>query len=238
MSTSYTSSVKLGEPAVSDTGWGPVLNANWTTLDGLGPVGALAVTTHEQPSSTLHVDVAAGKFIKFDGTVGTYAGVSNQAITLSTTKTLYLDGTAAWALVVGSSYPSTPHVRLATVVAGGSTITSITDDRQCFPAVGSTVVTDTDGATITFDLSTGLSHQVVLGGNRTLALSNPQVGDRFVIVLQQDGTGSRTVTWFSGILWSGGSAPTLTTTANKRDVFEFLCSSGGVYLNLWKNLNL
>jgi hypothetical protein len=151
MSTSYTTNLKLGEPAVSDTGWGPVLNTNWTTLDGLGPVGALAVTTHEQPGSTLHVDVAAGKFVDQSGSVQTYAGVSNQAIAASSTKTLYLDGTASWALVVGTSYPATPHIRLATVVTGGSTITSITDDRQCFFVAG----TIAEGVNWTFGTTTG-----------------------------------------------------------------------------------
>jgi hypothetical protein len=238
MSTTYSANIKLGEPGIGDTGWGAVLNSNAGILDALNPVGDLAVTTHEQPSGSLLVDVAAGNFVKPDRTVGTYAGVSGQAIPTGTTKALYLDGTNAWALTLGASYPTTPHVRLGTVVAGASTITSITDDRQAFGAVGSNVTSDTDGATFSFDLSLGLYHQVTLGGNRTLALSNPQVGDRFAIVLKQDGTGSRTVTWFSGILWPGGSAPTLTTTAAKSDAFEFLCISSGVYLNLTKSQNL
>ena len=47
--------------------------------------------------------------------------------------------------------------------------------------------------------------------------------------LLQDGTGSRTVTWFSTIKWAGGSAPTLTTTASKADVFGFLCTATDAY---------
>jgi hypothetical protein len=85
----------------------------------------------------------------------------------------------------------------------------------------SSITTDTYASTITFNLRTSNWHQVVLTGNPTLALSNVQVGQQFTISLVQDGTGSRTVTWFSGIKWAGGSAPTLTTTANKADVFTF-----------------
>ena len=113
------------------------------------------------------------------------------------------------------------------------------------------LVTDTDGATITFDcggagtLETGVvasensdelvgadRHTVVLGGNRTLALSNAVKDQKVELLLQQDATGSRTVTWFSGILWAGGSAPTLTSTANKRDLFaiEVLNPVTPVYL--------
>ncbi len=66
------------------------------------------------------------------------------------------------------------------------------------------VTTDTDGATITFNLLTGSRHRVILGGNRTLAISNAASGQMAVIDLIQDGTGSRTVTWFQG--------PGLTTT--------------------------
>jgi len=38
-------------------------------------------------------------------------------------------------------------------------------------------------------------HTVVLGGNRTLAVSNTSVGQSFILRLVQDGTGSRTVTF-------------------------------------------
>lgn len=151
MSTTYTPNAKLGKPAISDTGWGPVLTAGSDALDALAPIGGLAVTTHEQPSATLLVDVAAGKFVDQAGGVQTYAGVSSQAITLSTTKTLYLDGTSSWALVVGSAYPATAHVRLATVVAGATTITSITDNRLAFGVAGSIA----DGANLVLGTATG-----------------------------------------------------------------------------------
>lgn len=101
-----------------------------------------------------------------------------------------------------------------------------------------TIATDTDGATVTFDCSASDWHQVQIAGNRTFALANPAVGQQFTIIVQQDATGSRTVTWFSGILWAGGSAPTLTTTASKRDVLTFKCIGSGVYLGFVAGQNL
>jgi hypothetical protein len=86
-----------------------------------------------------------------------------------------------------------------------------------------------DAATVTFDMSTSNLNSVTLGGNRTLALSNVSVGQCFMLRLTQDGTGSRTVTWFTTIKWAGGAAPTLTTTAAKADLFGFLCTSSGNY---------
>lgn len=100
---------------------------------------------------------------------------------------------------------------------------------------------ETDGATVTFDLSDktkGSWRYVTLGGNRTLALSNVSVGQRFVIELIQDGTGSRTVTWFSGISWPANVVPTLTTTASKRDVFCFICTASNTYLGFIAGQNL
>ena len=90
--------------------------------------------------------------------------------------------------------------------------------------------TATDGATVTFDLATNNKFQVTIAGNRTLALSNTTNIPAFMINIKQDATGSRTVTWFSWITWAGGSAPTLTTTANKTDSFGFQQISAGVYL--------
>lgn len=46
----------------------------------------------------------------------------------------------------------------------------------------------------------------------------PMVFDLQVI---QDATGSRLLTWPASIHWVGGVTPTLTTTANKRDIFSF-----------------
>lgn len=100
------------------------------------------------------------------------------------------------------------------------------------------IQTATDGATVTFDLSLGCIFTVTLGGNRTLAISNATVGQSFIINLVQDGTGSRTVTWFSTIKWPSGVTPTLTTTASKTDTFGFTVTSAGNYLGFIVGQNL
>jgi hypothetical protein len=92
-----------------------------------------------------------------------------------------------------------------------------------------TITADADGATITFDASVSNRHLVTLGGNRTLAVANDNNGQTFLIILTQDGTGSRTVTWWSGITWPGGVAPTLSTTAGATDIFTITRLSSGVY---------
>lgn len=79
----------------------------------------------------------------------------------------------------------------------------------------------TDGATIALDWNNSNVQSVTLGGNRTFTFANPLTGGRYLIVLKQDATGSRTVTWPT-VKWRGGTAPTLTTTANKTDLITLI----------------
>ena len=110
--------------------------------------------------------------------------------------------------------------------------------KSTFAATVQTITTATDAATVTFDMSLGNIQQVTLGGNRTLALSNVSVGQCFIINLIQDGTGSRTVTFWGTIKWDNGTTPTLTTTASKTDTVGFICVSTGNYLGYIVGQNL
>lgn len=47
------------------------------------------------------------------------------------------------------------------------------------------------------------------------------------LVLVQDATGSRTVTWPASVDWGTTGAPTLTTTASKADVVTLMSLNGG-----------
>lgn len=86
------------------------------------------------------------------------------------------------------------------------------------------IQTLTDGATITWDMSLGYNAKVTLGGNRTLAVSNPVEGMTYSLGVNQDATGSRTMTWPASFNWGTTGAPTLTTTASKRDRITLFCT--------------
>jgi hypothetical protein len=91
------------------------------------------------------------------------------------------------------------------------------------------ITVDTDGTTITFDMATSPIHRVTLGGNRTLAVSNVATSQAFVVILLQDGSGSKLVSWWAGIKWVNATAPTLTTTANRYDIFAFIYDGTNYY---------
>jgi hypothetical protein len=92
-------------------------------------------------------------------------------------------------------------------------------------AIGTTVAL-TDAATVAVDLSLANYYTLTLGGSRTLgAPSNQNAGQSGVIVITQDGTGSRTLAYNSVWKFPGGTAPTLTTTANAVDVLVYYVES-------------
>jgi len=136
-------------------------------------------------------------------------------------------------LIEGTTSIQTPLIEYtdgddAIAIADGGGVT-LSQAATFSKAVKTPLKSNSDGATVTFDLNEANTHTVTLGDNRTLAISNETAGQKFIINLVQDGTGSRTVTWFSTIKWAGGSAPTLTTTANKADSFGFLCTGTDAY---------
>lgn len=90
--------------------------------------------------------------------------------------------------------------------------------------------TPSAAGTATLDLSKGNIHHITMpAGNITIALSNGTAGQCFIVRILQDGTGSRTVTWFTTIKWAGGAAPTLTTTASKVDTLGFEITGSNTY---------
>jgi len=96
----------------------------------------------------------------------------------------------------------------------------------------------TDGATISWDASTSPVAKVTLAGNRTLgAASNGQAGQFVSLLVIQDGTGSRTLTWNAAYEFASDTAPTLTTTASQGDLFVFRYN-GTKWLEVGRNLNL
>lgn len=112
---------------------------------------------------------------------------------------------------------------------GEETLTNKTLTKPTVNGSVQSVTADSDGATVTFDLAASNVHTVTLGGNRTLAISNETAGQYFAIELIQGTGGSKTVTWFSTIKWVGNTAPTLTTTAGKKDTFMFRVTGASTY---------
>ena len=118
------------------------------------------------------------------------------------------------------------------------TASDIADDLITSAKLNYTESTLTDQATVTWDASTQDVCKLTLGGNRTLAApTNNTTGQFISILVIQDGTGSRTLTWNAVFEFAADTAPTLTTTASKGDVFVFRYN-GSKWLEVGRNQNL
>ena len=102
------------------------------------------------------------------------------------------------------------------------TASDIADDLITSAKLNYSEATLTDQATVTWDASTQDVCKLTLGGNRTLAApTNNTTGQFISILVIQDGTGSRTLSFNAVYEFASDTAPTLTTTANLGDVFVF-----------------
>lgn len=96
-----------------------------------------------------------------------------------------------------------------------------------------TATTLTDAATISWDTSLAPVATVTLGASRTMgAPTNIKAGGTYVLIVTQDGSGGRTLTWNAVFIAQGsGTMPQPETAASAVTVFRFT-SPDGTNLNL------
>ena len=116
--------------------------------------------------------------------------------------------------------------RTATLPDATGTVALLSLAQSYTAAQRGTISALTDGATITADFAVANNFSVTLGGNRTLANpSNQTAGQSGCIWITQDGTGSRTLAYGSQWDFTGGTAPTLSTTAAAVDCLVYAVQS-------------
>ena len=82
--------------------------------------------------------------------------------------------------------------------------------------------------TLTLDLDSNQVHILTAGANFTVDVSNQVAGNTYIIILKQDATGSRAVSWSSNFKFEGGTAPTQSTDASDVSIWSF--ASDGTYM--------
>jgi hypothetical protein len=129
--------------------------------------------------------------------------------------------------VYTSTFTASPTAnRAVTVPDSAFTMAGLEIVQSYTVAQRGTVSALTDGATITPDFAASNNFSVTLGGNRTLANpTNLVAGQSGVIFITQDATGSRTLAYGTYWKFSGGTAPTLTTTASAVDMLVYIVQS-------------
>ena len=115
-----------------------------------------------------------------------------------------------------------------TTVDGTATLTNKTLTNPTVTNYTETLYTANTSTAITVSLTNGTVQQLTLTGNATITMPTAAAGKSFVIMLKQDATGSRTVTW-STVVWPSGTAPTITSTASKQDIYSFFSDGSSWY---------
>jgi hypothetical protein len=218
------------------------------TITGLSTTatGTVLTLTDSATTSTVNLIIDNDKEIRFRE--ATANGTNYVSLSAPTTLSADLSLTLPSADGTSGQFLSTNGSGILSFASGGvtgvstsatGTVLTLSDSNILFGKGGYFAeATLTDGATVTWNASTQQVCKLTLGGNRTLSAPTNGVTGQFIsIAVIQDGTGSRTLTWNSAYEFTGDTAPTLTTTINKADVFVFRYN-GTVWHETGRNLNL
>jgi hypothetical protein len=146
-------------------------------------------------------------------------GVGVQMLYDGTTWQVY-----AQAGAFSNSFTGTGSVVLAT----SPTIATATLTNPTITNYVETSYSANSSTAITLNLANGTVQIITLTGNATITMPAAVSGKSFLMMLRQDATGSRTATW-STVKWAGGTAPTITSTASRMDMFSFFSDGTNWY---------
>ena len=199
-----------------------------STTDGVSTIsfGSTGLTPSTATSGAVSV---AGTLAVANGGTGLTAGTSGGILAYTATGTLASSAALAQNKVVigggaGVVPSTTTLLGTAAAVTSGNYIQAV-GYADTVTALGNT------GTAINLDVTSGNVFSATLTGNAVITLRYPVAtgSSSFTLVLTNDGTAGRTVSWAGGsFLWPGGAASLArTTTANATDVWFFFTNNGG-----------
>lgn len=224
----------LAHPAQSN-------GAHAATAISVAPVGNIAATNvqaalaeldSEKVATTAVIDTAHGGT---GGTTGAEAQVNLGVRTSATGSTILATGTTAQqdsSPLFGFLRGNTTLSQLESWITGAwrKVFTSadpvvLTNTANVFTAQQTparATATSTAGAAYAWAVGAAQVLELTFGAGNITALTatGAVVGTSYRLRLKQDATGGRTAAW-SGFLFPGGAAPTLSTGANAVDIFDF-----------------
>jgi hypothetical protein len=219
------------------TGSGGVLVASFRPdLDVDSLTATLGVSAHSVSTTGSGVTVTGGSIIqRASGTFVTQFNVSNAGIVTvgqwqATAIAVAYGGTGATTaagartnlgLVIGTDVAAVSHEHSALAITSG-----IIAVARLPVVLEQPATIGNSGTSTTLGLTTGSVQTVTLNGNCTFTMPTATAGASITLILTQSGTFTAS---FTGVLWSGGTAPTITATANKRDILVFVSDGTNWY---------
>jgi hypothetical protein len=160
-----------------------------------------------------------------DGTLQFQVNGTTASVTLNTLGAVGVGsspsfGTSGQVLISGGSTVAPAWGAVA--VPSGATLTNPTITNYT-----ETTYTANSSTAITLALTNGTMQIITLTGICTVTMPTVEAGKSFLLLLKT-GAGGYTVTWTT-VKWSGGTAPTLTSTASRMDIFSFFSDGTNWY---------
>ncbi len=174
------------------------------TTPDIGTPSAGVLTNCSGTASSL----TAGAVTGFTPASGSLTLSGADALTLTTTAETNVTLPTTGTLLANVSEDTTPEL-------GG--------EMDCGAhSIGFTQQTTTGDGTTTIDWKLGNKFYFTFGAQSdTFTFTAPSNPCNLLLVLKQDGTGSRTATWPNMVMWPSGTAPTLSTAGGSIDIISF-----------------
>jgi len=211
---SGTYTLPAGNPVVTGT----TISSTWAnnTLTDLATAMTGSLASDGQTTATGNLKMGANRITGLaDGIAATDAATVSQITGFITVGTAILKGNGTGG--IGNATAGTDYT-VATAVTNFS-------KQQYFGNA-----TLTDAATIAWNAETAqVATFTFVSSNRTMGAPTNLVNGAFYGLAVIQNAGSNTLTWNSVFKWTGGTAPTLSTSASAKDYFVFRSDGTNLY---------
>lgn len=200
---------------------------------------------HASACSALTWAYYGGRF--FDG--ANVVHINNGTLSLTNNATNYIEATTAGVVSANTSGFTAGRIRIAKVVTLSGAVSTYEDHRAFVigpngPGSSATTIAYADlpngvigkprvdahtySASVTLNAASYDAFEITLTGNITIAFTGGTDGQRILVRLTQDGTGTRLVTWDASVAFGSditGAGSTASVAASKIDYFGLIYSS-------------
>jgi len=192
-------------------------------VSGQGNVGIGTTTVHD--TSNLHIYDSAGAELRLGGLVSSKSQIVFEEGDQDNNFIIRYDGVdnalyMGQGDINGGAIPEDIHMTITRTDGNVGIGTEIPTHKL---DVNGAIYSRRYAASTAIDWNNGNTQSLTLSATpTTITFANGQDGGRYTLIIKQDGTGSRTITWPATVRFPDGAAPTLTTTAAKTDYIGFI----------------